>query len=314
MVVTANKQINDTDAILRIFIDGKWSVQNFTDYFMALSSLYAFYGPGMSNEHVLDQRTGAESVFWWLDTSMLDLADKEESIKELSTIINIDTISSMQHVLNEYIQSNDYKTNRKLRNLKWIQGMLAEFFSEISLERKMQEREGLNLSKKILDTPSEDYSMEEMIHKEDRNYLDSWWFHRDPLGVTKIRYGSPGFTDVVGIASAIGHLKDFILGLIHAYQTHEKIKAEARLIISHAELVDAKAKVVKAEAEFMQAQAALTQERLSELKAMSISERQILQIEKAVEKQSNVLLAAIYEGRLIGIAHAPSTSDHEADQ
>lgn len=66
--------------------------------------------------------------------------------------------------------------------------------------------------------------------KKDLKYHSEWLRECNPgvpfLRIIKIRYGSPGFQDIAGAGVIVGHIKDFVLGIIDNVSNRKKRRLE----------------------------------------------------------------------------------------
>lgn len=154
------------------------------------------------------------------------------------------------------------------------------------------------------------------------------------LIVRKIRFESPGFTDFVGAGQVIGHLKDFLVELLHLGINKKmkmaeaerlsaegvKMRAEANRILfeslrskdeatklrAEAEKTSAEAQKIRAEAELLTLQREnlsyeLIRGRLDELKARNYEQSEIDAIEAAVSLQTKRLATAMDRKKVVSI-------------
>ena len=118
-----------------------------------------------------------------------------------------------------------------------------------------------------------------------------------PIVVAKIQFGSPGFTDLAGLGTIVGHLKDFFLAIVEHFAGRKKRLAEA----------------VKAELENDLLRLQVAHKAVEVLKDAGFTKRDIKTAVQALDGPTDDICKLVISGKLVGVKLIDQSSGPHVD-
>lgn len=294
----------DTSATIRILIDGQWNTEEFRRLFTTLSRLYTFCS--------IDEHWGCQAPFdspfeCLMEDIRLKAALKTNTLADglalLRKILDIATEEDMQRALVKSAEQ-DGPDDENIWKLARLEHFLASYLASTQIERVLRELDAFH-HLPFHDNLSGWHRKSRIGIPANVSYLDEWISFANPLLVSRIQFGSPGFTDISGVGTVIGHLKELLLGLLKAYQARRAIYAEGTIKL-------AEARMAEAEAKFVEEAYGYARQHLRRFKALEIDEAARLSIESEVASEIATVLTAIHDRRFVGVSNPAKPSDDGA--
>lgn len=303
----SENKVRQDETVLRVSIGESWKAHEFSAYFDALNAVYKFYALSQRSwVHGRDDRySGDIASDFNVATSNLD-----GLIAELDLGVGFEGIS--EKILNRDFQDGERERVNleddkslleggelaRVNLTRWLEFSIAlKGWSELSNEILWQRIEAMNdRASSRGDEDREDEDDEDDLHDDAEEPF--WPAHslmvprlleqmttEFDLRIKRLKFASPGVTDLAGIAQCLKHVKDLILEIIKWCGNIEVKRAQAQLVAE---------KVKAAELKNFATQIKL-------LKSLGYSNSQIRALSAAAEDSVSVLANLV---RLKKITHA----------
>lgn len=289
-MTTATETHETTKDSLRINIDGSWTASEFSRLFRSLDALYIFFAA----------RTPLRSIY---SSPSQDLAFLRSALTEDGA--DKHAVALIEQLLGDRGDSavrravahlRDATTSDELKARSALEGAIVYLYKIRELARTSQVA--------TISTENVPYLILEQSYKRfnafDIDLLQPILIGgQEPLRVSRISFGSPGFTDIAGIGQIIGHIKDAVLEVLRRRDSAARASAEARKLSAEADLLHAQAEEVRAKAAELRSNA--VERRISQLQSLGVEPWEVAKMATEAYAQLDVVRQFADSGRIISV-------------
>ena len=275
--------------VVRVGIDLVWTAEDFVAFFRALDALYALFSLDIYHP----SPTASPSMQLRFLKGFLGERD-----------VNRDGLKAVTSLLDELLVAEpsgdrrpfDSPIEMSSKEQAALDGALAYLLAA---------RSRLRPPTKDVPVPNQtSYQFPQTVlqqqivsHQYLLNKLQTSW--QGGLQVTRIKFASPGFTDLAGIGQIIGHLKEFLIAILKLPAQRMKLEAEAQKTAAEAELISAQAHEVRAK---------VMANRLEQLQRLNFPVQDIAQIEMESSDHVETLVKLAIARKIISV-RTPTSHD-----
>lgn len=201
------------DRLLRISIDGDWSVGDFAQYFDALNLVYRFL---CLSEAELTNMTAGDLMLDQQIAGLDGFLDGERlyGLKKRVRPLRLSRKDPFRTLAN-FISSAEDKTLADFIDFSKHLVFFSEFHAQALEDRKLHGALSQGFERSFYAPPRSPSTQQGWLRK--LQFRPGF----SPLTVKRCTFASPGVTDLVGLGQSLGHLKD-IVGSVLTYSANRR--------------------------------------------------------------------------------------------